>query len=91
MPAVSRNQQVAAAIAEHAPSKLNPANRGMLSMSKGQLHDFAATPGLKQAAKPMHPQHAIASSLLKHMIKKPAKPGEKPNDLAEGTNDPGKY
>ena len=32
------------AIAEHSPSKLNPRNKGLLSMSQGQLHDFAATP-----------------------------------------------
>jgi hypothetical protein len=88
MPAVSRNQRVAAAIAEHEPSKLNPANRGMLSMNHTQLHDFAATPGLRREARPMHPQHAIATSLLKHMIKKPPM---KPNDIAEGTNDVGKY
>lgn len=31
------------AIAEHAPSKLNAANRGLLSMAKSKLHDFAAT------------------------------------------------
>lgn len=32
------------AIAEHAPQKLKKANRGLLSMSKEQLHDFASTP-----------------------------------------------
>lgn len=31
------------AIAEHAPEKLNKANRGLLSMSHKQLHDFADT------------------------------------------------
>jgi hypothetical protein len=44
MPAVSRKQQIAMAIAEHEPEKLNPANRGLLKMSHNQLHDFAATP-----------------------------------------------
>ncbi len=44
MPAVSKAQQAAMAIAEHNPSKLNPANRGLLKMSHSQLHDFAATP-----------------------------------------------
>lgn len=44
MPAVSRAQQAAMAIAEHAPGKLNPSNRGLLGMSQPQLHDFAATP-----------------------------------------------
>jgi len=44
MPAVSQKQQIAMAIAEHSPSKLNKKNRGLLSMSHQQLHDFAATP-----------------------------------------------
>jgi hypothetical protein len=43
MPAKSKAQQEAMAIAEHSPSKLNPANRGLLKMSQSQLHDFAAT------------------------------------------------
>ena len=44
MPAVSRAQQQAMAIAEHDPSKLNRKNKGLLSMSKADLHDFASTP-----------------------------------------------
>lgn len=53
MPAVSKNQQIAMAIAEHNPNKLNKDNRGLLSMSKRQLHDFASTPrkGLPTRAK----------------------------------------
>ncbi len=43
MPAVSKNQRVAMAIAEHEPSKLSAKNKGLLKMSKGQLHDFAST------------------------------------------------
>jgi hypothetical protein len=43
MPAKSRNQQIAMAIAEHDPGKLYARNRGMLKMSHAQLHDFAAT------------------------------------------------
>lgn len=43
MPAVSQDQQIAMAIAEHAPSKLYARNRGLLKMSHQQLHDFAAT------------------------------------------------
>ena len=42
MPAVSEKQRVAAAIAEHEPEKLYARNRGMLTLSKGQLHDFAS-------------------------------------------------
>lgn len=50
MPAVSKNQRIAMAIAEHHPEELNEKNKGLLSMSKSQLHDFAATPekGLPQ-------------------------------------------
>jgi hypothetical protein len=43
MPATSKAMQEAMAIAEHNPSKLYKRNRGMLSMSHSQLHDFAAT------------------------------------------------
>lgn len=44
MPAVSKKQQMAMAIAEHEPSKLYGRNKGLTKMTKGQLHDFAATP-----------------------------------------------
>lgn len=44
MPAVSKAQQEAMAIAEHTPGKLSPKNKGLLKMSHQQLHDFAATP-----------------------------------------------
>jgi hypothetical protein len=43
MPAVSKNQREAMAIAEHHPDKLSSKNKGLLKMSKGQLHDFAST------------------------------------------------
>lgn len=46
MPATSANQRTAMAIAEHEPDKLYSANKGMLKMSKSQLHDFASTKGL---------------------------------------------
>ena len=46
-PATSTAQRQLMAIAEHAPSKVHKQNRGVLKMSKGQLHDFAATKGLK--------------------------------------------
>jgi hypothetical protein len=36
------------AIAEHDPSKVSKKNRGVLKMSHKQLHDFAATKGLKK-------------------------------------------
>jgi len=41
MPATSENMRIAAAIAEHEPEKLYKRNRGMLKMSKKQLHDYA--------------------------------------------------
>jgi hypothetical protein len=43
MPAKSKAQQIAMAIAEHEPRKLYKKNRGLLKMSHQQLHDFAAT------------------------------------------------
>lgn len=44
MPALSRNQRITAAIAKHHPEELYARNKGMLSMSQGQLRDFASTP-----------------------------------------------
>jgi hypothetical protein len=44
MPAVSKKQRIAMAIALHAPSKLYSRNRDLLDMSQDQLHDFASTP-----------------------------------------------
>lgn len=43
MPATSKAQQIAMAIAQHQPSKLYARNQAMLKMSESQLHDFAAT------------------------------------------------
>ena len=55
MPSVSRAQQIAMAIAEHHPSEVSSKNKGVLSMSHSQLHDFAAT---KQGPKmPKHVEH----------------------------------
>ena len=44
MPAKSKAQRTAMAIAEHAPEKLYARNQGLAKMSQSQLHDFAATP-----------------------------------------------
>lgn len=57
MPAVRKAQRALMAIAEHNPSKVSKKNRGVLKMSKSQLHDFAATKGLKK-------QHAMKISSL---------------------------
>jgi len=43
MPAVSKAQRRAMAIASHDPSKLHKRNKGLLKMSKKQLHDFTST------------------------------------------------
>jgi hypothetical protein len=43
MPALSKAQRRAMAIAEHAPNKLYAKNKAMKRMSKSQLHDFAST------------------------------------------------
>ena len=55
MPAVSRKQRIAAAIAKHNPSKLHKSNRSMLKMSKSQLSDFSKK-------KPTLLQNAMKSS-----------------------------
>jgi hypothetical protein len=47
MPAVSTKQREVMAIGEHHPEKLYAKNRGILKMSRKQLHDFASTKGLK--------------------------------------------
>jgi hypothetical protein len=44
VPAKSRAQRVAIAIAENHPEKLYARNKGLLSMKKSDMHDFAATP-----------------------------------------------
>ena len=43
MPAKSKAQRSAMAIAEHNPKKLYKRNAGLKKMSKSQLHDFAST------------------------------------------------
>lgn len=44
MPAVSKSQGIAAAIAKHHPEKLYGRNRGMLKMSGEELGKYAGTP-----------------------------------------------
>ena len=51
MPAVSKAQQVAAAIAEHTPDTLYARNAGLKKLSSRQLHDFAATPRTRLPAR----------------------------------------
>jgi hypothetical protein len=54
MPAKSKAQQIAMAIAEHHPEKLYARNKELAKMSKEDLHDFASTPrkGLPMFSKP---------------------------------------
>lgn len=53
MPAKSRKQQIAMAIAEHNPGKLYARNKGLTKMGKKKLHEYASTKhaGLKRAVK----------------------------------------
>ena len=43
MPAKSKAQREAMAIAEHHPEKLYKRNKGLKKMTKSQLHDYAST------------------------------------------------
>jgi len=51
MTAKSKKQRRMMAIAEYHPEMLYKKNRGVLSMSQSQLHDFAATREKKLPAK----------------------------------------
>jgi hypothetical protein len=59
MPAKSKAQQIAMAIAEHSPEKLHAENKGLLDMSHRQLHDFASTP-----------RHNLPSYAAAHKVRK---------------------
>jgi hypothetical protein len=67
MPAVSKKQRRAASIAEHHPEKLYERNKGLLEMSKKQLHDFASTEekGLPEKIK----SRTKGKRVLRHKIK----------------------
>ena len=56
MPAKSKAQQKAMAIAEHAPEKLYARNAGLANMTQSQLHDFASTSTKKL---PAHVQRKV--------------------------------
>jgi|GEM_PF-1821280 len=76
MPSVSEKQREAMAIAEHDPSKLHAANKGMLNMTHEQLHDFAKGPVSKKPSK-------VATALGKMPI--PAVPVIQPEIDGMGT------
>jgi hypothetical protein len=44
----TKNQQIIARIAEHAPEKLYAKNRSVLSMTRAQLHEMATGPRKKK-------------------------------------------
>lgn len=67
MPARSKKQRWAMAIAEHEPGKLNPENKGLLKMSKKQLHDFAKT---KEKGLPMKKKKRTYNMGVKTYAKK---------------------
>jgi len=54
MPAVSKAQRIAMAIAEHEPEKLYERNKDMLKMSKSELNDFASSPTKKKPYKVLY-------------------------------------
>ncbi len=56
MPAESKAQRIAMAIAEHHPEDLYERNKGLKKMTHTQLHDFASTSekGLPEHVKKMH-------------------------------------
>jgi hypothetical protein len=59
MPAKSVAQRRLMAIAEHSPEELYERNKGLLDMSKSQLHDFAST---KEKNLPQRKAHAPRAS-----------------------------
>lgn len=59
MPAKSVKQRRLMAIAEHHPEMISEKNSGVLSMSKGQLHDFAATSEKKLPVRVKHKGYGL--------------------------------
>lgn len=61
MPSTSKAQRRLMALAEHNPSEVYARNKGVLSMSGQQLHDFAATKekGLPKKVKKPHASQQV--------------------------------
>lgn len=75
MPAVSTAQRRLMALAEHNPSAVYGRNRGVLKMSHGQLHDFAAT---KEKGKPHYaPSHEAMKKVVSGYSEKVRKKGKR--------------
>lgn len=68
MPAESKAQRAVMAIAEHHPSELYSRNRGVLDMTHGQLHDFAATKEthLPEHKMSKHRKHNVRHTEIRH-------------------------
>jgi len=66
MPAESKAQRIATAIAEHEPEKLYARNKGLADMTHKQLHDFAST---SEKGLPAH-VHKSASYRMAHKARK---------------------
>lgn len=69
MPAVSKKQRQAAAIAKHHPSKLHKRNKGLLKMSKEQLGHLARTKEKGLPAQAKKPE-SVNRKLTKYMFGK---------------------
>lgn len=69
MPAVSRAQRIAMAIAEHHPEELSAKNAGLKDMTHKQLHDFAST-SEKNLPQHVHHEHEHASYKIAHEARK---------------------
>jgi hypothetical protein len=72
MPARSKAQQMAMAIAQHEPSKLYKRNEAMLGMTEEQLHDFAATKrtGLPKRVKKKKPKAGEINTATRTRMKR---------------------
>jgi len=66
MPATSKAQRRLMAIAEHDPSAVYARNKGVLDMTKDQLHDFAATKEKKLPQKVKKKPHAAVLVIRNH-------------------------
>lgn len=66
MPAKSKAQRQAMAIAKHHPEQLYDRNKGLRKMSAAQLHDFASTEETKLPAHVPHRRSGNRYDALRH-------------------------
>jgi hypothetical protein len=62
MPAESKAQRIAMAIAEHHPEELYERNKGLVDMTHKQLHEFAST---SEKGLPQHVKHEYSGASYK--------------------------